>query len=471
MIRNTHIHTYAVILIGLCAGWTLKAQGVTVRPGDDIATAVEKVVRAGGGEVYIAPGRHKVSSTIELGDNVVLRGAGPASVLVAETSMDEYFTKQNSFGDETDVSILFNPRYGHGAVITNRDAAGNNNIMIRDVCIETDRDNVRLATGILLAGVEDAVIERVKVTDCGASGVTLLECRYISVRGVTVVRCHSGVFIRGYKSTTDHLRVTESTLRDNRWSGVYISKGGKFGTGKLADGPEDIIISRNYLINHMCDAAIKCHGARYVIIEGNRIEGALESGIENNGTRDCVCVGNIVTKVDDGMNLAGNGMGIYFGAQTGRANSIIGMNITAECQAGIWSETVHSIGSAVVMGNVNHANVAYGMGGAKVADAVWIGNVNVDNGQYQPPRGQDTAGMLFTADCNRMIVSGNIAVDGRDEDQRLQQSGLLMRGCDLVLNSNNIVDGSLIKNINSYANERVYWDNNLDGAELTITQP
>ena len=196
---------------------------------------------------------------------------------------------------------------------------------------------------------------------------------------------------------------------------------------------------------------------------------ALEAGIENNGSRDFLCTGNIVTRVDDGMNIAGNGCGIYFGRQKGRANCVVSSNIVADSTVGIWSETATAdgnvaVGGVLVGGNVLGDNIAYAMGGCAVLDSAWVGNVAVDNGRFDPPPGQDTAGMLFTAGCDNLNIMGNVVADRRDKPQRLQKAGQIIRACSNVMNANNIVTGASQRDLNIYINERTYSVDNLTGS-------
>lgn len=428
----------------------------------------------GGGEVYVPAGEHHLERTILLPDNVTLRGAGASTVLVADAALDAFFAAENCFGDVSDVTILFGPRYVHGAAIKNADAAGNRGIQIRDLRIVTDRERVRLATGILLANVEDASITNVTIEDCGASAITLLDCRNCRVRSSIIRRNHNGVFIVGRGDTAHDLWVTDSTFDANRWSGIYLSGVGG-GAERLRDGPENVTISGNHIYNHMCDTAIKLHGPRYVFITGNRIDRALEAGVENNGGVDVVCMGNIVTRVDDGMNLRGNGVGLSFGRQPQRADLVVNGNITAECGVGVWSETILTssegarqgqIGGVAVVGNVARANVAYGMGGCGVTDSTWVGNVNIDNGQHDAPAGQDTAGMLFTAGCQHGVIAGNVVAREATEDENLMQSGVLIRSSADLINALNAVSGASRANLNLYGNEGVRsFDNLVPGDE------
>ena len=456
-------------LCGVCAGAPLS----TVDAGDyDSISAAIAALPPGGGEVYVPAGEHRISRTIMLPDNVTLRGAGDASVIRAGTELDAFFAEQDAFGAASDVVITFEPAWRHGAVIKNADADGNRGIRVQDLRIITERSRVRLATGVLLANVDDAVVSGVTIEDCGASAITMLDCRNCRVTDSTMRRNHNGVFIRGAAESTHDLWVTDSTLDSNRWCGIYLSG---VGTEKLTNGPANVTISGNHIYNHMCDTAIKLHGPRYVFVTGNRIDRALEAGMECNGGVDIVCTGNIVTGVDDGMDLKGNGVGLFFGRQATRADVVLNGNITAECGVGIWSETIHQaadgarqgqVGGVAVTGNIARANLAYGMGGCGVTDCAWVGNVNIDNGQHDAPEGQDTAGMLFTAGCRNGVVVGNVVADAAPDDERLMQSGMIIRSSADFINAMNAIRDATHTALNTYANENVQSFGNMVEGEM-----
>lgn len=459
---------------GVClAGASADAADAAVDAADYASiNAAVAALPATGGEVYVPAGEHRIAQTILLPDNVTLRGAGDSTLIVAGPELDAFFTAEDAFGEASDVAILFTPSWRHGAVIKNADAAGNRGIRVEHLRITTDRSRVRLATGILLANVDDASISGVTVEDCGASAITMLDCRNCRVTASTIRRNHNGVFIRGAGATSHDFWVTDNTVDSNRWSGIYLSGLGA-GTDRLTDGPENVTISGNHISNHMCDTAIKLHGPRYVFVTGNRIDRALEAGMECNGGLDVVCTGNIVTRVDDGMDLKGNGVGLSFGRQMQRADLVLNANITAECGVGIWSETIHqtaegarqgAVGGVAVTGNIARSNIAYGMGGAGITDCVWVGNVSIDNGQHDAPAGQDTAGMLFTAGCRDGVVAANVIADQTPEDERLMQSGIIIRSTTDFLNALNSVQGATGENLNLYSNQEVHsLDNMVDG--------
>jgi len=468
-----HLAGSALLVVVLLCGVlrVCTAAPVTCVNAADYASinAAVAALPAGGGEVYLPAGEHRIERTILLPDNVTLRGAGESTVLMAGPELDAFFAAEGCFGAEGDVPILFAPRHRHGAVIKNADPSGNRGIQVRDLRLATDRERVRLATGILLANVQDATIANVTIEDCGASAITMLDCRNCRVASSTIRRNHNGVFIMGGGDRAHDLWVTDSTLDSNRWSGIYLSSDGA-GADRLRGGPENVTVSGNHIYNHMCDTAIKLHGPRYVFITGNRIDRALEAGVENNGGVDVICMGNIVTRVDDGMDLKGNGVGLSFGRQPQRADLVVNGNITAECGVGVWSETILTteagarqgqVGGVAVVGNVARANIAYGMGGCGVTDSAWVGNVNIDNGRHDAPPGQDTAGMLFTAGCRHGVIAGNVVADEAPEGEGLMQSGVLIRSSSEMINALNAIEGATRANLNLYGNQGVQTFDNL----------
>lgn len=420
-----------------------------------------------GGEVLLPPGRYLVERPILLGDRVTLRGAGESTVLVAGDELDAFFREAGAFAGESDFGVLFAPGFRHAVLIRNADEDGNEGLRVRDLRIEGRRDRVRLAAGILLQGVRGATVSGVTIEDCGASAVTLVACRDTKVLESTFRRNHNGVFLKGHGNETRDLLVSGCTFRDNRWCGVYGAGGGPHGPNALVDGPENLSVIGNAFFDHLTDTAVKLHGCRYAIVQGNRIDRTLEAGIECNGTHDMICQGNLITRVDDGMNLKGNGCAIFFGRQSRRANVVLHGNLLAENQAGIWSETIHEdgrqgyVGGFAVVGNVASENAAYGMGGAGIADGAFVGNVNVDNGQYVAPPGQDTAGILITAGSERLTLLGNVAQDARpDEDCRMKH-GLLVRGTSDSVVRGNIVGGAYEEDLREHGNRGVVFEDNL----------
>ncbi len=288
-------------------------------------------------------------------------------------------------------------------------------------------------------------------------------------RDVKVTECylennHSGVLIKGDGDATRDVLVTGCTIRGNRWSGVYIAGSGPHGPNTLDGGPRNLILTGNHVMDHMTDAGIKLHGAQEVIVSHNRIDHALESGIECNGAHGMVCSGNYVTRVDDGMQLAGNGVGIFFGRQSRRADLAITGNVVAECQGGIWSETVTAdrkqqhVGGFSLIGNVSSRNVAGGLVLAGVHDGTIVGNALIDNGQFDPPPGQDTSGLLITARSSRLQIVGNLAVDARSGEQNLMKNALIIRNTSDSTVTDNLLFGAYeepLKSLSPIPNVRI----------------
>ena len=83
-----------------------RAVVVTINPGDNIQTAIEDASRAGGGVVLLTSGTYEVDSTINLEDNVTLRGENRDSVIL-ESTIRSSGRKENTilFNDDSYAGI------------------------------------------------------------------------------------------------------------------------------------------------------------------------------------------------------------------------------------------------------------------------------------------------------------------------------------------------------------------------------
>ncbi len=460
------------LLLGLAAPHVQGSTGwLDASQFDSIQQAIDALPETGG-EVYIPAGRYELERPLLVGDYVTLRGAGESTVLVAREKLNTYFQEQNAFGQTPEHGILFNPMYRHAAAIKNASEQGNRSIRIERLRIISDRTTARLATGIMLSNTQRAHIEDVTIEGFGASGIVMLNGRDSSVIRCFLENNHNGVLIKGDKDHSRNLLIQGNTVRANRWTGIYVAGGGTHHSGgELIDGPVGLTITHNTVEEHMTDAGVKIRGAQQVVLSGNRLDQALESGIESNGTHDMVCTGNIVTRVDDGMNSKGNGCGIYFGRLSRRGNLIVSDNLVTQSTFGIWSETISAkgtqqfAGGMAVVGNLTQGNVAFGLGGAGLTDGAWVGNVAIDNGQHRPDASSDTGGMIFTAGSKRLTVVGNLINDARATDNRLMKHGMIIRGAQQTLAGMNFIDGAFDQNFRTIANEGLEQHNNLIGSE------
>ena len=435
-----------------------------------------RALPAEGGEVYVPAGRYVLGETILLGDNVTVRGAGRQTVLVAGDALDAYFERENCYrADETPHQIASLPAYRHGAIIKNKSEGGNAGIRIIDLALEGNRDNVKYPTGILFSNVSEVVIRGVSVADCGASGIALIQSREIKITECRIRRNHNGIIIVGDRDRTRDILISGCTIRNNRWTGIFaLGSSDKEGIpqGFLYDGPQNLIITNNFIYDHTNDDGIKLFGCRYVIACGNRIDLAEQCGIESHSSRDCVFNGNVITRIDSGQ--ASEGVGICPsrsrpGMDVGYA-SVTG-NVIADCGAfAVWNEDKRGRGMTVV-GNVTYGNCGAGMGAGGMRDGVFIGNVCLDHGRYDAGthRGRDTAGMIYTAGARRVNVIGNVVVDERKGDRNLMQDGVIIRASSAIKATDNIIAGGSRNDISARNNQPpILTDGNVTSKDLDL---
>ncbi|MBI4024092.1 MAG: right-handed parallel beta-helix repeat-containing protein [Verrucomicrobia bacterium] len=402
---------------------------VSVRDIKDLEPALKQLTERGG-EIYLAAGVHVVTKPIKIRSNITLRGAGFATKLVA--------------GPDLNDNVIVNATGKHG----------NENIRILDLSIDGNRHQQwcgdpalyeqSKGNGLFFEKVDSLSIAGVKIENCNGSGVFLgSQCTAVNIdKSIFRKNRLYGIEIEG--SGSSDIVISCSTIKGNMIGGL-VARGPQF-----RNGPVGLRMIGCNIEDHRNDTGVKCAGLQDTILVGNRIDKAIEAGVEVRHMKRFVFSGNIITRVDDGQAGYGNGAamsitGTPFDTDYANKHVLLGNNIFAECMGGPYFEaSSNEFGSNigrgyVVIGNISADHVRVGLAAHQTKGVVVVGNMILDVGGRPSAPGAEIAGIVLTDRTEGYTVMGNVIYDLREERRFPSDHGIRISAT-----KNTLIGGNLI---------------------------
>ena len=321
---------------------------------DAIQDAIDAVVAAGGGQVFLPVGDYKMTTKITLGDNVELCGDGPNTVLRPAYA-----------------SISVN------RVIDNDWVNGNANITLRN--FRLDRTGSNITHGILLNGVDNLLVDGVHITgfagsglNSGALSVSAIGPRneptpYLESKNVRVVNC---VFTESLNFGCQVGYVDGCVMSNNT---AYAADREVFGVEpEVGCVAKNVTISNNTIMGSVTTGSQNCliavtvgsGGDLYnVAVTGNSLRQPLggtstASGILVYGGTGVTVTGNTIYQMDASGIAIGNALNQSTGVVVS-GNSIIDCNQSQGIFSGI---RMLNGDHCIIIGNyIQGANHVYGI--------------------------------------------------------------------------------------------------------------
>jgi len=228
----------------------------------EISAALTHVETAGGGTVFLTAGSYTLAETIKIPSNTVLAGAGSATKLAFDTSVD----------DKT--MITNKAAYTPGS----RHATGNQNITIRDMYIDGDKANRGTgANSIWTVGfntVENLTIENLTVLNGWTTAIRTEFCSHVTIANNRV-----------HNSGDDGIAINEETYYCSCYGNrvTDAGQGGKsYGAAngiEVQDGSHDVTVTGNVIENCAVDGVqISTHTGKAACVN---------IAVNANTIRDC----------------------------------------------------------------------------------------------------------------------------------------------------------------------------------------
>ncbi len=253
----------------LSAQINIKSFGAVGDGNTDDTMAFIKALNMSKGEIYIPAGKYLLNTNnMVIPENISIRGAGGASVLIPSTNTATLFIMKSG-SQLRDLSIN-GKNVKHGGV----------------------HDEL-----IFVRNAERCVIERVNIKDCDrvciktdhATELLIKDCSFINI----------GLAIN--LEFSSRINVIGNTVKNARIHGIQF-----WGNWKWEQqGCEDLIFSGNYVKNGG-RGAIWGAGGRCIIMNGNIIDGAEDVGLDLEWCEDSVINGNSV------RNCKNGGISLFF---------------------------------------------------------------------------------------------------------------------------------------------------------------
>lgn len=352
-----------------------------------------------GGVVTIPAGVTTVSVTINLPDNVTLRGECANAVLRAANSLN-------------------------GPVIRNVDqVGGNSRIQLIGFSVDGNKMNQFDGAGVALQNVSNVLIDDITVYDCYLSGVDItgpaddirIESCRIHNNGIVIGH---GIKVSG--TSVRNVSITNNTIYGNHQSGINVTDSA------------DVRMMGNYIYGHEAGAS----GASFTSTTGllaavNRVDGADDGGITVVESDRFVLAANEITGSSKGFDVRLSD------------DFVINGNIVRSNDIGI-SLNSHPTGTkgAVVTNNAVMYNSTGGLQATRVDHSLIVGNLMVDNADAAG----ETYGMLVRgADgdlSENLVINANNSIDTRESPNNHQKYGLRLEYVQDSVVSDNILRGA-----------------------------
>jgi hypothetical protein len=238
-----------------------------------------------GALVMLTPGHFYLEDTLLIGDNTILQGCGPSTILeFAATVGDKIMITNNS-----------------GWSFEARHATGNFNITLRDMLLNGDKDARSTGTDVIntvhFNTTENLLIENLSIIDGWTGAIRTEFCTYVTIRNNYIIN-----------SGDDGIEINEETFFANCYGNTIIDAG----QGKTYGSPNGIEIQ---------------DGSHDVSCQDNTIIHPLHAGIEvssHSGHVGCYNVSIIANSLNDclwGIYLLGL-TGSYASKITSQANKL-----------------------------------------------------------------------------------------------------------------------------------------------------
>jgi parallel beta-helix repeat protein len=386
----------------------------TADDGAALNATIAAVIAAGGGIVYLPPGTylHNAADILINGDNVVLQGAGPSSII----------------------------KNGTSNAINGIKVSGANHVIIRDLAVDGNRTNIvsppaigsqyAVLSNIWFTGCDDVRVENCVIHEHYAGGILADSTNNIYISDNRIYSGNdNGVFLR---PSAGNVACTNATISGNIASGMAFSGLGAIrcsyvtfadnvcfsngptaaqGCGIGAEGCSYVTISNNVCYSNAIQGIQIRYtneggstiGSSHVTCAGNVIYNHTSTngdagGILVNGD-DIVLFGNLIYSNAFGVNLTDiSGISCtncFFGDNTVRNNSNVGIRI------GSTAVTNMILDNNVVTGNASHGLYT-------------ITRVMVQGGIYAGNTGGGHNGIYLDTGSDGSIIDGAFVFDNAD---------------------------------------------------------
>jgi len=398
-----------------------------------IQAALDFVDGKGGGNVFIPRGTYRlepsVGGALKLGDNTMLEGEGPATILISKGPQGIRNKKWDGFNQD-------------GSPLTDY---GNSNLVVQNLTVDCGGEG---AMGVILGSVTEGTIHNVRIKDPSHYAVWLLRLGDTSLaegkptKRVTVSNCHvSGVVDTGIEcSGAVGCTIVGNTVTGTGGLGGFIAWNGATDcvfSGNIAEGEG----ATNSFVGYEVQASAVYSGpgpnqtqTQRITFVGNIARnvrmGAMVAGSALNKPSDVLIQGNSfygLGKNDRGIeieqavrvNIQNN---LLDGFEEGMImNDVrLGLPYNGATYISIENNTIKGGGRSLLYGNVGgslRGNKYYGQRYHAVSLFSWKNCAITDNVFVNLGTGQDTVGIVVLC-CGPVPSTGNLFTGNRCMDDR-----------------------------------------------------
>lgn len=289
-----------------------------VKEADEIQSVLDELGRKGGGIVFLPAGTYRIEKTLKIPSNIILRGAGSATILKPSISIGER-------------------EYPNNRVIQNADEAkGNREIIIENLTIDGEFLGEYHKTGIYgisLNNCDNCFIRNVIVRKCSGEGILVAYGKGNIVvenciveennHGINIHHIHGAVLVKDnickrnginkpqyggigiFVEGVENVSITGNICQDNAWAGI-VWMGGADEVRGIKYPANDCLIANNICINNGSQGGIFLNGTysetRRFLVQGNICKENESHGIWGFKVRDGV-IGNNMSVNNKGYGI------------------------------------------------------------------------------------------------------------------------------------------------------------------------